>query len=79
MIWNWEIRAAKLEGRQWHYFAVKELSALLGGLTSENNGDFYCLDCLQSFRAKNKLELHKKSCANKDFCNVNMPSEQLNY
>ena len=44
-------------------------------MTSENNVDFYCLDCLPSFRAKSKLELHKRACANKDFCSVNMTSE----
>ena len=27
----------------WHYLAVKKLSALLRGITSKNNGDFYCL------------------------------------
>ena len=44
-------------------------------MTSENNVGFYCLDCLHSFRAKSKLELHKKACANKDFCSANMTSE----
>ena len=38
-------------------------------------GDFYCLNCLSTFRTKNKLESHKKACENKDFCNVIMPSE----
>ena len=39
------------------------------------NGDTYCLNCLHFFRAKNKLELHKKLCENKNFCDVVMPSE----
>ena len=43
----------------WHYLAVKKLSASLRGITSKNDGDFYCLNCLHSFRTKNKLELHK--------------------
>ena len=51
---------AKSEGRQWHYLAVKKLSVLLRGIASKNNGDFYCLNCLHSFRTKNKLESHKK-------------------
>ena len=58
----------------WHYLAVKKLSTLLRGITLKNYGDFYCLNCLYSFR-KNKLESHKKVCENKDFCNVIMPSE----
>ena len=33
------------------------------------------MNCLHSFRTKNKLESHKKVCENKDFCNVIMPSE----
>ena len=64
----------KFKGR-WHYLAVKKLSALLIMITSNNNGDFYCLNCLHSFRTKNKLESHKKACKNKHFCNVNMPSD----
>ena len=28
-------------GEGWHYLAVKELSALLRGITPKNNGDFY--------------------------------------
>ena len=51
----------------WHCLAVKKLSALLRGITSKTNGDFYCLNCLHSFRTKNKLELNKKVCDNKDF------------
>ena len=53
----------------------KKISALLRGITSKNNGDFYCLNCVHAFRTKNKLELHKKFCQNKDFCNIIMPSE----
>ena len=62
------------EGR-WHYVAVKKLSAFLRGITSKNNGNFYCLNCLHSFRTKNKLESHKIARENKGFCNVNMPSD----
>ena len=53
----------------WHYLAVKKLSSLLRGTTSKDNADFYCLNCLQSFRTKNKLASHKRACENKDFCN----------
>ena len=53
----------------------KKLSGLFRRITSKNNGDFYCLNCLHPFRTKNKLELHKKVCENKDFCNVVMPSK----
>ena len=67
---------AKSEGRrQWHYLAVKKLSALLRGITSKYHGDFYCLNCFHSFTTKNKLQSHIRVCENKDFCNIIMPSE----
>ena len=47
------------EKTDWHYFAVKNLSALLRGITSKKNGDFYCLICLHSFRTDNNLSLIK--------------------
>ena len=57
------------EGKEgWHYLAVKKiLSALLHRMTSKNKGDFYCLNCLHSFRTNNKLKFHEKVCKNKDF------------
>ena len=33
----------------WHYLAIKNLSGLLRGITSNHNGDFYCLICLHSY------------------------------
>ena len=57
----------------WHNLAVKKLLALLRGITSKNNGDFYCLSCLLSFRTKNEGKSHKNR--NKDFWNVIMPSK----
>ena len=44
--------------KEWHYVEVKKKSTLLIGMTSKNNGDFYCLNCLYSFGAKNKCEYH---------------------
>ena len=49
---------------------MKKISTLLWGTTSKKNGDFYCLNCLTPFTAKNKLEYYKKVCENKDFSNV---------
>ena len=59
----------------WHYLAVKKLSALLRGITSKHNSDFYCLNCRHSFVVEKKRESHEKVCGNNDFCNVIMPSE----
>ena len=41
----------------------------------ENNGDFFFLNCLHSFRTKHKLESCKKVSKNKGFCNVITLSE----
>ena len=51
------------EEKQWHYHAVKELSALLRGKTSKHHGDFYCLNCLHSLATEknlNPLKYHVK-------------------
>ena len=62
------------EGR-WHYLAVKKLSALLHRITSKKK-DFWCLNCLHSFRIKNKLKSQEKVCKNIGFCRIVIPSEK---
>ena len=63
------------DGEKWHYRAVKRLSGLLRGVTCNNNGDFYCLNCFHSYKTENKLDKHKKICENHDYCHVEMPNE----
>ena len=63
------------DGKKWHYLAVKGLSALLRGITSNNNGDVYCLNCFYSYRTEEKLKKHEKVCNDYDYCYVEMPSE----
>ena len=36
--------------------AIRRLSRLFRGITSNNYGDFYCLGCLHSFRTDNALK-----------------------
>ena len=55
------------EKEGWHYRAVKKLFTLLRGITSKHHGDFYCLNCLHSFRTEYKLTSHEKVCKNKYF------------
>ena len=50
-----------------HYIALTKLLLLLRRITSTHNGNCYCLNCLHSFRAKNKLESNKRVCRNKRF------------
>ena len=40
------------DGKKFHYFAVKKLSALFKGIKSKHDGDFYCLNCFHSYTTK---------------------------
>ena len=42
------------DNEKWHYLAVKNISGLLRGITSNHNGDFYCLNCLHSYTTEKK-------------------------
>ena len=55
-------------GENWHYLAVRSLSGLLRGISSNHDGDYYCLNCFHSYRTENKLNVHNKHC------NIEMPS-----
>ena len=76
---------------KWHYIALKSdridngfnrpirsLSRLFRGITSNNNGDFYCLCCLHSFLTDNALKKHERLCNNHDYCHVEMPNNDDN-
>ena len=63
------------DAEKWHYLAVKSLSALLNGITSNHNGDFYCLNCFRAYTTKNKIETHKKIRENHEYCHVQMSHE----
>ena len=64
---------------KWHYVAIKSISGLLHGITSTHNGDFYCLNCFQSYRTQNKLEKHEQLYGKHDFCNLKLPDEKHKY
>ena len=53
-------------GEGWHYLAIKKFICIIKRSNIKNKGVFYFLNCLHSFRIKNKLESHKKVCENKD-------------
>ena len=63
------------DDKKWHYLAVKKLSALFRGITSNNNGNFYCLNCFCSYRTENALKKHKKVYENHDYCHLEMSEE----
>ena len=45
----------------------------LPGITSKINGDYYCINCLHSFRPENKFKSHESHvCKNHDYCYLEM-------
>ena len=71
-------RLGKIVLEEWHYLAVKNLSTLLRGITSKHHGDFYCLNCIHSFRTENKLKSHERVCKTKEICGIAMSSGKDN-
>ena len=64
------------DGKKWHYLTVKSLSALFKGITSNHNGDFYCLNCFHSYSTEKKIiKKHEKVCNDHDYCYVEMSNE----
>ena len=61
--------------KDWHYLTVKSISKLLRRITSNHDGDFYCLNCFYLYTTKNKLEKHERICRDHDFCYLKMPDE----
>ena len=62
----------------WHYLAIKNISGLLRGITSNHDGDFYCLNCFHSYRTKGKLEKHERIFYDNKFCFLKMPDDGNN-
>ena len=50
---------------------------VLRGVTSNNNGDFYCINCFHSYR-KEKLIKHENVCKNHGCCYIEIPKEAEN-
>ena len=74
--------------KKWHYTALKSeptedgfnrptksFSKLFRGITSNNHGDFYCLNCLHSFRTNIALKKHERLCENNYYGSVEMPTK----
>ena len=65
-------------GENWHYLAVKSLSGLFTGVTSNHKEDYYCLNCFHSYRTKNKLDAQQKACENHEYYHIEMPNKDNN-
>ena len=85
---NQVVLSVTTNGKKWHYLALKSeptddgfnrpiriLSRLFRGVTSNHVGDFYCLNCLHSFRTDNALKKHERLCHNNDYCGAEMPAQ----
>ena len=46
---------------------------MLQGNSSNHEGDFYCLNCFNSYTSKNKLKEHEEICNNPNSCPIEMP------
>ena len=51
------------------------MPALVRGIKSNHDGDFYCLNCFHSYSTKNKLKKYERVCNDHDYCYVEMPNE----
>ena len=60
------------DGERWHYLHIRSLSALVRGISSSNNGEFYCFNCFHSYRKLNKLKRHERVFNHLDYCHVDM-------
>ena len=58
--------------------SINSISKLFRGITSNHNGAFYCLRCLQSYRTDNALKKHKRLCNKHDHCEMIMPAKDKN-
>ena len=63
------------EKRKKYNLARKSLSRLLRGISSNHNGDFYCLNCFCLYSTEKRPEKHEKECFDHDNCPVEMPDE----
>ena len=52
---------------------VKSLSKLLRGKSSNHNGDYYCLNCFNSYSTENRLKGHEEICNKNDSCRIIIP------
>ena len=62
-------------GKKHHYLVVTNISALFQRISSNHDGDFYCLNCFSSYTTKNKPKKHEEICNNHDSCHIEIPKQ----
>ena len=63
------------DGKKLHYLAAKEVSALLTGIRSNNNRDFYRINFFHTYRTENKSKKYENVCKNHDYYYTKMSNE----
>ena len=63
----------------WHYRAIKSIPALLRGVSSSHNGDYYCLNWFHSYSTEEKLKAHEELCINNNFASIKMSTKKNKY
>ena len=80
------------EGK-WHFLAFpsnldeyglfrrpkKSISRLLEGISSKGHGEFYCYECLHSFRTEIALKNHVDLCKNNKFAKIELPNGEKKF
>ena len=58
------------DSEQWYYLAVKNLSRLLRGISSNHVGNHYCLGYFHSYSTAKKLKKYERLCNNRKSCEI---------
>ena len=56
------------DGNKRYYIAISSLPALLRRKSSNHDGDFYCLNCFNSYSTKNRFKEHGEISNKHDSC-----------
>ena len=79
------------DNTKWHYLSLKSvltndgfmkptqsISRLFNKITSTNTtNDYYCQNCLHSYRSESSLRDHELVCEKHNHCEILMPSEKV--
>ena len=55
---------------------IKSISSLFEVMSSKSHGDFYCYECLHSFRTEIALKNHVDLCKNNKFAKIELPNRE---
>ena len=74
---------------KWHFLALpsnldedgirrpkKSISRLMEGISSNSHDDFYCYECLHSFRTEIAIKNHVDLCKNNKLAKIELPNEE---